>query len=295
MKKFLVPFLLATSLAYAGETPVSTVTTETTVEETPRDFVVADSSYVFESDVTHGGTIGKQDAFDNSFEYGHRFLIGGSVYLRLGLAYSRFDFGNTGGILPVHLQKYVGAVSLEYMQGADTGALLEFRPGFYTEEHFGSSSFNVPITAARFFTLQRDKLYFLIGAQADFLRGDYPVLPVVGLVWRPCAQWEIFALPPNPRIVYSPSKNVSIYAGGELTGGSFRTDNHPELGKLSGAQVDYAEYRAGAGLSCRLTRQFDLTVGGGYAIQRQFDFTRADENFRTDPAPYVRFQVQGRF
>ncbi|MDQ2867711.1 MAG: hypothetical protein M3R59_04765 [Verrucomicrobiota bacterium] len=293
MKKFFLPFFLAASLTYAGET--TTVTTQTTVEETPRDIVVTDSSYVFESDVNHGGTIDKQDALDDSFEYGHRFLLSGNLYLQLGLAYSRFDFGNTGGILPVHLQKYVGVVSLEYMQGADTVALLEFRPGFYTEEHFGSASFDVPITAARFFTLQRDKLYFLIGAQADFLRGDYPVLPVVGLVWKPSPQWAVFAIPPEPRIVYSPSKCLSIYAGGELTGGSFRTDSHPELGKLSGAQVDYAEYRAGAGLTCRLSKQFDLTVGGGYAIQRQFNFNRADENYRTDPAPYARIQIQGSF
>jgi hypothetical protein len=38
-----------------------------------------------------------------------------------------------------------------------------------------------------------------------------------------------------------------------------------------------------------------VNVGGGYAFQRRFDFERADEEFESDPAPYVRVGLKAEF
>lgn len=266
-------------------------------EKVPIDIVDIRTGYVFESDLNHGGSFGKQYELQNEFEYGHRFLLNGNLYLRLGLSYDRFDFGNTRAPVPVHLQRMAGVISIDYMKGDDIGALLQIKPGFYTEEHLGLASFDCPITLARFFILQPDTLYFLAGAHVSFLRGTYPVIPVVGLVWIPNDTFRFMGVLPEPRLIYSPSDKLELWFGGELVGGSFRTDHDDDLipRKLSGAAVDYYDFRAGVGLIYDLSDKISLDFGTGYAIQRSFNFNRADEYYRTDPAPYLRVGLKAKF
>jgi hypothetical protein len=293
---------LAASLVpclFAGE-PQITTTSSTTEEKVPVDFFEAESTYVFESDLNHGGSFGDQYEWQNRFEYGHRFLISGHWYLHLGLAYDRFDFGNTTAPVPVHLQSGAGVIALEYMKGADTGAFLEFRPGFYTEDHIGLSSFDCPILIGRFWTLQEDKLYVLTGAYAAFLRGGFPVLPLAGVVWVPNDKVRVMGILPDPRVIYTVNKQFEVYAGGELAGGSFRTDHHddfvgPHIAKLSGTQVDYADYRAGVGFTYNVCAGVTIDGNGGYSIQRSFNYHRAGEYYRTDPEPYLQIALRAKF
>src|SRR6185436_1390521 len=72
----------------------SVATTEKTEEAVPLDFFQINSGYVFESDLNHGGSFGKQSELQNEFEYGHRIRLSGNFYLHLGLAYDRYDFGS---------------------------------------------------------------------------------------------------------------------------------------------------------------------------------------------------------
>ena len=283
---------------FAGEPQV--VTTQTTTEKVPLDLFEAESTYVFESDLNHGGSFGKQDEVQNRFEYSHRFLLTGQWYLRLGLAYNRFDFGNTTAPVPVHLQSGAGIVALEYMQGEDIGAFLQFRPGFYTEEHLGLSSFDCPIALGRFWILQPGRLYVLTGVYTSFLKGGYPVIPLAGVVWKPSKEWRLMGVLPNPRLIYSPTKQLDLWIGGDLSGGSFRTDHHdeyvgPHIAKLSGTQVDFYDYRVGVGFSYDLTNNISLNGAGGYSIQRHFAYHRAGENYRTDPSPYVQVALKASF
>jgi hypothetical protein len=265
--------------------------------EVPIDIFNLESNYVFESDLNHGGKVGEQHAFESQFEYGHRFHLNGNWYLHLGISYDRFDFGNTPAPVPVHLQSGAGVIGIDYMKGTDVGAFIEFRPGVYTEEHAGLASFDCPITVARFFVLQQDKLYFLVGVNGSFLRATFPVIPLVGLVWIPTDTIRVLAVPPEPRVIYSPNKNLSIWLGGEFTGGSFRTDHEDTIvpASLSGAVVDYIDYRAGVGLIYSPNDSVDIDIGGGYSIERSFNYERADLHYRTDPAPYVRVQVRIKF
>ena len=43
------------------------------------------------------------------------------------------------------------------------------------------------------------------------------------------------------------------------------------------------------------TDAIDLDLGGGYSIQRRFNFDRADLDYKTDPAPYLRLLVKAEF
>jgi len=298
--RFLVLIASALSLSAAFSSEVETVIQAKPEEKVPIDIAEIETGYVFESDLNHGGSFGKQDEFQTEFEYTHRFLVSGNWYLHTGLAYDRFDFGSTSAPVPIHLQRGAVVIGIDYMHGADIGALIQFRPGFYTEEHIGLASFDCPITLGRFFVLQPDKLYLFTGATASFLRGGYPVIPLVGVVWNPNDKVRLMGVLPEPRLIYSPTDKLDLWVGGEYVGGSFRTDHHdnfkgPHVAKLSGTQVDFADYRAGVGFTYDLTNAISLDGGGGYSIQRAFLFHRAGENYRTDPSPYVQIELKAKF
>jgi hypothetical protein len=304
MKHVLCLLLAALSISAAIASPQIPVIVPRTLDTkfVPIDVVETHTSYVFESDLNHGGSFGKQDAFENSIEYGHRFLLSGNLYLRAGLAYSRFDFGHTSALpIPDQLQSAAVMLGVDYMHGSDIGAFFQIRPGFYFENDINIASFDVPITAARIFVLRDDQLYFFVGVNASFLRGGLPVVPLAGLIWTPNEQWHAMAMIPEPRIVYSPNKQWDFWLGGELIGGSFRLDQHeefeniPHVAKLSGAQVDYSEYRAGIGMIYSPVDNISFDLGAGYAIERAFKFHHAGENYRTDPAPYLRLMFKAKF
>jgi hypothetical protein len=185
------------------------------------DIIELESSYVFESDLHRSGSFGEQSAVQNSFGYAHRFLLSGHLYLHLGIEYERFDFSATGAPVPDHLQSVAGVIGIDYMHNDDVGAFIQIKPGIYTQNDFDSAAFDVPITLGRIFVLQEDHLYFFAGANAAFLRGRFPVIPLAGLIWMPNEQWKVLGILPEPRVIYSPNDKWDFWVGGELTGGLF--------------------------------------------------------------------------
>jgi hypothetical protein len=302
---FLSLIIAGSALAQdASDKQMTTTRSAATDDYTPRDIFNVYSSYVFGSDLEFDAdddgdnfTFGEQDAFQSGINYSHRFLISGRIFLRAGFGYQRFDFGTTGAPVPSHLQGASALVALEYMVGKDVGAFLQVEPGFYTENDFDRHSFDVPITLGRVFVLQPGRTFLFVGANAAFLRGELPVLPIVGLRWRPNTQWTLDLILPQPRLIYSPNESFDLWVGGQLTGGSFRTDRDDNIfpRRLDGAQVDYSEYRGGLGFTWRASKEIALDVGGGYAFQRRFNFERADFEFQSDPAPYVRVSLRAQF
>ncbi len=293
--------LLMTSLVRGGTEQEAKAIVPTpaapTVEAVPLDILKIESGYVFESDLNHGGSFGKQDELQNEFEYGHRFLLQGNFYVHVGLAYDRYDFGSTAAPVPNHLQDLAGIFGIDYMHGKDVGAFFQVRPGFYTQSNFGISSFDIPITAGRIFVLQPDHLYIFGGVYASFLRSGFPVLPLAGVIWIPNDKIRFMGVLPDPRIIYSPTKNLDLYLGGSLVGGSFRTDRNDNIQptKLNGTQVDFSDYRAGLGVTYAISKQCSFDFAAGYSIQRHFKFGRAGENYRTDPSPYVKVALKAAF
>src|ERR1700751_1234420 len=110
-----VALLVVASTAWGRNVYSPLVGTED--ETVPVDVFDVSWTYVFESDLNHGGSFGNQYEAENAFEYGHRFLINGPWYFHAGIAYDRFDFGNTSAPVPVRLQSGALVFGVEYMQG----------------------------------------------------------------------------------------------------------------------------------------------------------------------------------
>lgn len=309
VKKFPLPLLVLclsagiSGRAFAGQQVVTTTQATAELHPVPIDYFESESAYVFSSDFTNTShDYGSQDAWQNDFEYAHRFLISGNWYVRAGVSYDRWDFGSSNAPLPVHLQTAQAVLGIDYMHGDQVGAFIQIRPGIYTEEHINSGAFDCPILIGRFWVIQPDKFFILTGARASFLSAQFPVVPLVGIVWVFSDQWRLMGVPPEPRLIYTVNKKLDLWVGGEFAGNAFRMDHHDEfvsqggkIAKLSNAVVDYTDIRAGGGITYSPTDQIDIDLAAGCSVQRDFNFNRANQSFRTDPAPYVSVEIKAKF
>jgi hypothetical protein len=311
MKRFLFPtfaalaFVCATSTVVAGQPVTDSKYVQESAAPDPRLIFRWNTSYVFESDFERGHDA-KGDAFSTDLELGYRIPLSlgwpdrpdGAWYLRLGARYMRFDFDNEGGLpLPNTLQGIAGVVALEYLVKGRRVILFEALPGVYFEHDISADAFDVPIKAAIPIELS-DSFAFIVGVSYVGMR-SYPVLPIVGFNWRINDQWTVRAIPPDPRIIYTPRDDLNFWVGGELTGGAFRVDgrdrDHHHDGKLNNAVLTYSDWRVGAGVTCRC-ESLTFELSGGYSFQRKFDYHRAEEGFETDEgAPYVAMEITAAF
>ena len=262
------------------------------------------SSYTFESDFSRGKHDPNGDSLMNRVDVSHRIALGGlpaltsdgAWNLRVGAAYARWDFGNSGGLpIPNHLQSVNAKISLEYLVKGQTAFLFETEPGVYFEDDIRGNNFDAPTKLALGYPVS-DRFVIVGGVSYAGLR-SYQFVPIVGFIWTINDQWKVNMLPPEPRIIYTASEKLSLWAGAELAGGSFRVDERRtrEKKSLNNAVLDYSEWRAGAGLTWKVGG-CELEFGGGYAFERKFDYHRAEEGFETDEgAPYVKFAIGGSF
>lgn len=269
-------------------------TSAATAEEVfvPHDEFSLRSDYVFEGEF-RDSSLGKQDAFRNAIKYGHRIGLGSGWYLRLGAAYERYDFGGGSAPVPDHLQSAAAVFAVEYKVNGRTGLLIESSPGFYFVNDISGRSFDIPTNFGLAYPVfGGDKFYLAAGASFSLLR-SYPVVPFVGVNWQINEKLELRGYLPEPRLVYTPNERFKFWAGGEVAGGAYRTDDNGTH-RLRNATLTYSEYRAGAGMTYSM-KPWQIELGGGYAFERSFDYHRVDEKYTVNGAPYLALKVLAEF
>ena len=302
----LTSILLAAALpiaAFAGtETTSAPDKTVQTVQcaPVPQDSFIDTTDYGFHQDLKRGS--GNLEVEHNDVEAVRRIPLDfltwpnvqcGQWFLRVGADYERFDFSiHNETRLPDTLQSASGDLALEYRVNGKIAFLVETRPGVYFQQKVNSGSFDAPTNVAGVYPIfGGDKFYVVAGATISGL-SRYPVLPIGGILWHINDKWDLRAYLPDPRLVYEVCDNVELWAGGELVGGNYKTDNRPvSPEKISGGVITYDEARAGAGVTWK-ANPFTFEFGAGYTVQSEFNYSRAGESFDTHPAPYVRLTAR---
>jgi len=257
-----------------------------------------DETYVGAGDVERGFRI-ERDVEENDalvrFVLTPRVKIG---ILRLGVEYQRYDFGfRAGAQLPDNLQSLSAVVGLDTQLSDSILIRVEAQPGIYAED-LGTGSFNVPFLAGGTYIYSPD-LQFIAGVGVDVER-KYPAIPALGVRWKFARQWVLNAVVPTPRLEFDLNKNVKLYAGATLKGGSYRVNDHfgadRGIPRLNNAVLSYSEIRTGGGVDWKLTDAFSLNLEGGYQPYRDFDFYRANVRYHENGgAPYGMISLHGSF
>jgi hypothetical protein len=306
--RIVIPLIVAAAAlpfaAFAGTATVTDSSKDKVVQtpcvEVPLDTVIATTDYGFHQDMKRGD--GNIEVLHNNLEIDRRIPLDflswpnvdcGKWFLSLGADYERFDFSiHNENRLPNTLQSASGVIALEYLVNNETAFLLETRPGVYFQHKVNGGSFDSPTDLAVTIPISKDKFYIVAGVVYSNL-GEYPVFPIGGILWHINPKWDLRAYLPDPRLVYQCSDNLEFYAGGELVGGAYKTDNRtgvtPE--KISGGIITYDEVRAGGGITWK-AKPVTFDFGAGYTVYSEFNYSRAGESFTTHPAPYIRLTAR---
>lgn len=283
--------------AVAGPANLELQPSPTPADENSRDLFNYETTYTFESDFKES-KLGDGDSLYNDFSYDHRFLITGKWYFRAGVEYERYDFGGTNNGLPDHLQAATGHLALEYVVKDFPAVSIELDPGVYFQDNATWNAFDIPGKAFVTFPLKKDKIFAVVAVGWGIYQ-DPPVAPGGGIIWLFSDKLRLQAVFPRPALVYQPNDDWDFRILGELNYTSFRTDDvvsHTEQKlDLHNAVVQYSEDRAGAQVGYCGIKHLKLMAGAGVTVERDFDFFRANQSKRTDPAPYIRISAEAKF
>ena len=221
------------------------------------------------------------DELQNSFDYAHRFLLSGPVYLKLGVSYERYDFGTTDAPIPSTLQDLNGLVALEYVVHGHTGAFIRASPGVYYSQasHISLGSVDVPVAIGSAFKVPYFKnVYGLAGVNISILAHDV-VDPILG---RHLDRQRQPA--PHGRAAHAPAHLQPHRPSGRFrrrrgqSGQAYkRAENdsyRPQFKRFSGGVIDFTEDRVGGGLTLKPHKGIEIDASGGWDLGRTFNYYR---------------------
>lgn len=275
------------------------------VAEVPYRFsaeFTVEQAYTGGAHVQRGGRLVRDydEYYSNvAFIYTPRIKFG---ILRLGAQWERYSFGfpNGGQQLPNTLQSVNSIVGLDTKYSDSLLFRLEAQPGFYgtSFDQVDGDAFNIPFVLGGTY-IYTPELQFVFGVGVN-VQSRFPVIPGGGVRWKFAPHWVLNATLPTPRLEYEWNRNLTVFAGGDLKGGSYRVDdqfgNNNGDTSLNSAWLSYEEIRLGGGAEWKINSNFSLTVEGGYVPYRQFDFHRTEVRYHNESgAPYGAVMLRGEF
>jgi hypothetical protein len=297
IRRFLACLFLASATStLAGPSTFEARPSPTPSDENSRDLFYYETTYTFGSDFNES-KLGDGDSLYNDFSYDHRFLITGNWYFRAGVEYERYDFGGTNNGLPDHLQGAYAHLAIEYVVKDSAGIALQLSPGVYFQDRVSGNAFDMPTKTFVTIPLKKKKLFAVVGLGWAIYQ-DPVVAPGGGIIWIFNDKLRLQAVFPKPALIYQPNDDWDLRVLGELNYLSARTDDVLTTERklqLHDAVVQYSEYRAGVQVAYSGLRHFKIIASAGATIQRDFDFFRANQSKRTDPAPYLRIAAEAKF
>jgi len=289
-------FLASATSTLAGPSTFEPQPSPTPSDENSRDLFSYETTYTFSSDFNES-KLGDGDSLFNDFSYDHRFLITGKWYFRAGVEYERYDFGGTDNGLPDHLQAAYGHLAVEYVVKDFPGMSAEIDPGVYFQDQVSGDAFDIPWKIYVTFPLKKDKIFAVVALGGGIYQ-DPVVAPGGGIIWVFNDKLRLQGVFPRPALIYVPNDDWEFRITGELNYTSFRTDDvltTEQKLQLHNAVVQYSEDRAGAQIAYTGIKHLKVIAGGGVTVERNFDFFRANQSKKTDPAPYVRVAAELKF
>ena len=293
---FFTSLLLGAASAIAGTATFEAQPGPTPEEENSRDLFNYETTYTFRSDFKES-KLGHVSSIFNDVSYDHRFLITGNWYFRAGVEYERYDFGGSDNGLPDHLQAAMAHVAVEYVIQDHAAVGIELDPGVYFQDRITSDAFDIPAKIFVTMPIKKDTIYGVIGLGGALYQHP-PVAPGGGIIWLINDKFRILGIFPRPALIYQPNNDWDFRVTGELNYTSFRTDDVLTTERklqLHNAVVQYSENRAGAQVVYSGFKPFKIIAGAGVTIAREFNFFRASQKKRIDPAPYVRIAMEAKF
>ena len=245
-------------------------------------------------------TVRKVDSLEASVRAIGAYQVKDGAEIRFGLEFERHSFGLSDKTpLPDELQAFHLTLGTDLQLGHAWLVRFEIQPGFYWgDDGIRARDFSYPMLLGASYFVSSD-LQLVAGVSYNPER-KYPVLPGIGFRWKFATDWVLDAVLPTPRLEYSLSKSVTLYAGADLKDDTYRVSG--TFGRdhgnpsLNNAVVDYSEVRVGGGATWKINNSFTFEAELGCELVDEFDFDRANVKYRSvQTPPYGGISLKAAF
>jgi hypothetical protein len=200
--------------------------------------------------------------------------------------------------LPQDLHGAALSLSAQWVPADRWWVQVDVRPGLYSDwADLSGEDINAPALVAVGYEI-RTNLVLVAGININFW-SRLATVGGPGVTWQIDRAWRLNLVLPKPVLEFTPRRDWSCYAGGEIRGGSYRLGENfgtaQGRAEFNGDKFAYRELRVLGGVRWSPNRSFRLAVEGGYAADREFEFREADWEFRVDGAPYIQVLTSGSF
>ena len=212
------PSFIFTSLCIAAAAPLSAAEISQEAEASYSASAGARSSV----SPTRNASVSEQNTH---LEYVLSYAMADVPIIRIGVGYDRYDFGFAGpGLIPGALQSLNAVVGLD-LKLADFLIRIEAQPGFYGDDRgFNSGGFNVPVILGASYLVSKD-VQWIIGLSYDANRSN-PVMGGLGVRWKMADRWVLNFVPPDPRLEYKATDDLTLFAGAHIISSTFRVNKN---------------------------------------------------------------------
>ena len=233
-----------------------------------------------------GGKIGMQEV---EATFGRSYLLFTDFTLSTVFAYSlkKLDAPDSAR-LPEELHTLSVKFGVNYQLNRNTALTFLVTPSLNGDfKEIGANDIRTQLGIMGRYHMSA-KLTLLAGLIYQQGYKSFPVLPVIGAIYRPNEQWTLSLAAPRPGVTYSPSQTSSYYIGGEFAGSEYQLHD----ASLGAQIINYRDFRALAGAEYLLFSAIKVNIAGGYDFDRKFvfyDSSREDVNI--DDGPFARVGV----
>jgi Domain of unknown function (DUF6268) len=247
-----------------------------------------------------GNALGDLKTTRYNFEASYMIPHNEQWMFEVGLGYNllQTDQSLDISLIPEDLTKIALNLRAMWRINDKWGVMASISPGFYGDDEVDASdALNAPLMVLGQWQKSED-VSVSLGVRVDMF-SEMPVLPVFSVDWKISPEWQLALGAPRTELRYQWSKQLSLYGGAALEGESYAVDN-PSLvtpsGKpLSDTYLAETEIRALLGFEYQFDSGVKLSVEGGYAFLREFDYHEEDVKLEVDPGAFGAVSVSYSF
>jgi hypothetical protein len=233
-----------------------------------------------------------------SGELTRRLSLDADSSLLIGGAWRQLSLSGSSADVPNRLQSFALRLGYERRLSPQWTFGADVAPGFYSDfEDLDSSDFNAPL-ALRLMSASSRDFQWGVALLVDPWRPS-PVIGGPGVRWQFAPGWTLVGFPPEPRVEYTVSKTLTVFAGGGLRGGTFRVaeDFGRRRGRpmLDGQRVDFREIGLSVGARWQLTPTISAQASVGWMLDRRFEYESRNLLLNGDGAASFALSLRGGF
>lgn len=236
---------------------------------------------------------GKISVIESAAEYNYNFKLFDQLPIQLGVGAGNVNI-NTDDAVLVSLPTQLTGVTF----GAETTlpcfkldkTYLRFgiMPSFYSDNwNFKANSFNLSSIAMIIY--QPNKVLTLVAGVASFPGFENPILPILGLIYKPNDKLTFNLIPDRPNISYCLTDRFNVFIEGNISGGEYKVTKDGLKAALS-----YNEIHTGCGAKFKINKYIDASLSTGRLFNHYLKYRDSLGKVNIKNGLYSEFRLEMR-